>query len=225
MNEGCKTRLKLSSLGKQLDQFTYLLNILYFTRLYALRNVTSYFWSEHCITIMAISSPRREKENNLYLLIWPLLRDLSFFISMFYFALQNFNFYCYEVLLVLCKLISCEATWPTSHFSSEMRFSFLSIQTELLNLFDGYFSFKENKHKAVANQKCIWSAFPHGTRIYQSRVDISRVIPSLPHPHSSVPSIWSRDFSFVNDIQDEDMHEMSFLGFPVSSLESGPWMD
>lgn len=144
---------------------------------------------------------------------------------MFYSVLQNFNFYCYEVLLVLCKLISCEDTWPTSHFSSGMRFSFLSIQTELLNLFDGSFSFKENKHKAAANQKCIWSAFPHGTRIYQSRVDISGVIPPLPHPHSSIPSIWSRDFSFVSDVQGQGMHEMSLLGFPVSTLESADWMD
>lgn len=32
-----------------------------------------------------------------------------------------------------------------------MRFSFLSIQTELLNLFDGYFSFKENKQQDVLN--------------------------------------------------------------------------
>lgn len=97
-------------------------------------------------------------------------------------------------MLVLCKLISCGATQPTSHFNSGMWFSFLSIQTERLNLFDGNFGFQENKRKAVAIQKHIWRcAFPTGTRIYQSSVDISGVV-YLPTPYSSALSIWSRDF-------------------------------
>lgn len=74
---------------------------------------------------------------------------------MFYSVLQNFSFFYYEVVLVLYNRISCGATRPPSHFSSGMKFSFLGIQTELLNLFDGIFGFKENKRKAVASQKCI----------------------------------------------------------------------
>lgn len=74
-----------------------------------------------------------------------------------------------------------------------MRFSFLSIQIELLNFFDGDFGFKENKHKSISSQKRICRcAFPKGTRIYQNSVDISGLIP-LSHAPVAV-SILNRGF-------------------------------